>query len=135
MCSQRNYTVALLDRYRKALETAVQISCRHNVPPLPGRTLILLSPGIYYDQSAIKKLDFCLPPDPEEQENEEKEAENPKPKRRKMNIEDHDKLTPSVTPYIFIYLFFLCLEKVWHIKMTEPVNLSTHLFIMYLDRR
>ncbi|XP_035764298.1 telomerase protein component 1 [Neolamprologus brichardi] len=93
--NQRNYTVALLDRYRKALETAVQISCRQNVPPLPGRTLILLSPGIYYDQSAIQKLDFCLPPDPEEQENEEKEAENPKPKRRKTNIEDPDKLTPS----------------------------------------
>lgn len=111
MCSQRNYTVALLDRYRKALETAVQISCRHNVPPLPGRTLILLSPGIYYDQFAIKKLDFCLPPDPEEQENEEKEAENPKPKRRKTNIEDHDKLTPSVTPYIFIYLFFCVWKK------------------------
>lgn len=111
MCSQRNYTVALLDRYRKALETAVQISCRQNVPPLPGRTLILLSPNIYYDQSAIQKLDFCLPPDPEEQENEEKEAENPKPKCKKTNIEDPDKLTPSVTPYIFIYFFFCVWKK------------------------
>uniref|UniRef100_A0A3Q1AT66 TROVE domain-containing protein n=1 Tax=Amphiprion ocellaris TaxID=80972 RepID=A0A3Q1AT66_AMPOC len=40
--NHRLYSVDLLDRYRKALETAVQISCRYNVPPLPGRTVILL---------------------------------------------------------------------------------------------
>ncbi|XP_035526254.1 telomerase protein component 1 [Morone saxatilis] len=106
--NQREYTVALLDRYRKALETAVQISCRYNVPPLPGRTIILLSTNISTDP--LPKQDFCLPPDPEqknkeeeeekekEKEEEEKEEEEVSCKRgrrgRKKKEED-DELTPS----------------------------------------
>lgn len=31
----------LLERYRQALETAVNISVKHNLPPLPGRTLLV----------------------------------------------------------------------------------------------
>ncbi|KAJ3595051.1 hypothetical protein NHX12_004356 [Muraenolepis orangiensis] len=34
--------VELLERYSQALETAVQLSCCYNIPPLPGRTLIFL---------------------------------------------------------------------------------------------
>lgn len=112
MCasSQRNYTVALLDRYRKALETAVQISCRYNVPPLPGRTLILLSTDIFNDGPCSQKHDFCLPPDPEEQGDDEKEEETLK--RRRGNVEEDDKLAPSVSPF---YLFIFS-EKVWRMK-------------------
>uniref|UniRef100_A0A096MDF2 TROVE domain-containing protein n=1 Tax=Poecilia formosa TaxID=48698 RepID=A0A096MDF2_POEFO len=40
---QRLYSVDLLDRYRKALETAVQISCNYNVPPLPGNTILFVT--------------------------------------------------------------------------------------------
>ncbi|RXM94080.1 Telomerase protein component 1 [Acipenser ruthenus] len=35
----------LLNRYQCALETSIQLSCRYNVPPLPGRTLLLCSAG------------------------------------------------------------------------------------------
>ncbi|XP_041095472.1 telomerase protein component 1 isoform X2 [Polyodon spathula] len=35
----------LLHRYRCALETSIQLSCRYNVPPLPGHTLLLCSAG------------------------------------------------------------------------------------------
>lgn len=33
--------VELLERYRQALETAVNLSVKHNLPPLPGRTLLV----------------------------------------------------------------------------------------------
>ncbi|XP_030607193.1 telomerase protein component 1 [Archocentrus centrarchus] len=93
---QRNYTVALLDRYRKALETAVQISCHYNVPPLPGRTLILLPSDIYNNEYWNQKQDFCLPPDPEEQDNEEQEAEIPKRRQRsKTNVEEVNKFAQT----------------------------------------
>ncbi|XP_068587704.1 telomerase protein component 1 isoform X2 [Cebidichthys violaceus] len=76
--NQKEFTVALLERYRTALETAVQLSCRYNVPPLPGRTVIVLSSRLTDDDDWSRKLDFCLPPDPEqkkEEEEEEKEEE------------------------------------------------------------
>lgn len=91
--SQKQYTVALLDRYRKALETAVQISCRYNVPPLPGRTVVLLTATM--DSELFKGQDFCLPrPDPEQKNDDEEEDEVTR--RRKKKEEDEDKLTPSV---------------------------------------
>lgn len=95
MCvpSQRLYTVALLDQYRKALETAVQISCRYNVPPLPGRTVILLFSNL---GSLSTKPDFCLPPDPEGDKEDEEEEETPQSKRGRNKPEEDDKLTPSV---------------------------------------
>ncbi|XP_067398637.1 telomerase protein component 1 [Emydura macquarii macquarii] len=34
---------ALLLRYRQALDAAVRLSARHNLPPLPGRTLVIVS--------------------------------------------------------------------------------------------
>lgn len=105
--SQRLFTVPLLDRYRKALETAVQISCRYNVPPLSGRTLILLSTS-WSDGSWNQKQDFCLPPDPEQQNNEEakeekeeqheeEEEEEDKQRRREKKKKEADELTPSVS--------------------------------------
>ncbi|KAL6032473.1 hypothetical protein STEG23_021751, partial [Scotinomys teguina] len=33
--------VELLERYRQALETAVNLSVKHNLPPMPGRTLLV----------------------------------------------------------------------------------------------
>ncbi|XP_066579076.1 telomerase protein component 1 isoform X2 [Amia ocellicauda] len=38
---QGNCNAELLAQYKQALETAIQISCRHSIPPLPGRTLII----------------------------------------------------------------------------------------------
>uniref|UniRef100_A0A8C7V7G8 TROVE domain-containing protein n=1 Tax=Oryzias sinensis TaxID=183150 RepID=A0A8C7V7G8_9TELE len=67
--SQKPYGVELLDRYRKALEIAVQISCRYNVPPLPGKTVILLPSDICSDESWSRKQDFCLPFEPEQKDN------------------------------------------------------------------
>ncbi|KAM9349866.1 telomerase protein component 1 [Symphorus nematophorus] len=90
--NQRQYDVALLDRYCKALEKAVQISCRYNVPPLPGRTVILLSGNMGNDD--CPKLDFCLPPDPENEEKEEEE-EDESTRRRRTKKKEEDKLTPS----------------------------------------
>ncbi|KAG7220866.1 hypothetical protein INR49_031318 [Caranx melampygus] len=88
--SQRLYTSDLLDRYRKALETAVQISCCYNVPPLPGQTAIILPCGIEGDRSWRKKQDFCLPPDPEEEE-EEEEEEKEKEEEEEENIKEEVK--------------------------------------------
>ncbi|XP_044076665.1 telomerase protein component 1 isoform X2 [Siniperca chuatsi] len=98
---QTLYTVALLDRYRKALETAVQISCRYNVPPLPGRTLIVLSTNIRDDQTWNKKQGFCLPPDPEQKNNDEKEEEEEEEeeesgRRRRKKEQEDDKLNASM---------------------------------------
>ncbi|XP_018533631.1 telomerase protein component 1 [Lates calcarifer] len=101
--NQRLYSVDLLGRYLKALETAVQISCRYNVPPLPGRTVILLSTNMSTDHNWSQKQDFCLPPDPEqkqekEEEEEEEEKKVSKKPRGKTNTEEtDDKLAPSMT--------------------------------------
>nr|XP_006994908.1 telomerase protein component 1 [Peromyscus maniculatus bairdii] len=38
---QWNCDVELLERYRQALETAVNLSTKHNLPPMPGRTLLV----------------------------------------------------------------------------------------------
>ncbi|XP_040825708.1 telomerase protein component 1 [Ochotona curzoniae] len=38
---QCTYDSDMLERYRQALETAVNISVRHSLPPLPGRTLLV----------------------------------------------------------------------------------------------
>ncbi|XP_039999978.1 telomerase protein component 1 isoform X2 [Xiphias gladius] len=101
--NQGKYTVALLASYRKALETAVQISCRYNVPPLPGRTVVLLYCNMGNHQTWRKKPDFCLPPDPEQKNEEDEEDEDEEEKeaskgiRRKKKEEDDNKLTPSVT--------------------------------------
>uniref|UniRef100_A0A3Q2XZ07 TROVE domain-containing protein n=1 Tax=Hippocampus comes TaxID=109280 RepID=A0A3Q2XZ07_HIPCM len=54
--------VSLLDRYRKALETAVQISCRYNIPPLPGCTIILININMDERLAWGKNLDFSLFP-------------------------------------------------------------------------
>ncbi|XP_067330344.1 telomerase protein component 1 isoform X2 [Channa argus] len=83
--SKRPYTDDLLDHYRKALETAVQISSRHNVPRLPGSTVIMFYAPM---RTKCTKSDFCLPPDPEEDnkkdEEEEKDEESRKNKREKL---------------------------------------------------
>ncbi|XP_023688332.2 telomerase protein component 1 isoform X2 [Paramormyrops kingsleyae] len=57
----RRYSWNLLQQYLQALETAIQISCRHNVPLLPGRTLIFCS--AYASESSKWRggQDFCLP--------------------------------------------------------------------------
>ncbi|XP_037690358.1 telomerase protein component 1 isoform X2 [Choloepus didactylus] len=38
---QCKYESEMLDRYRQALETAVNLSVQHSLPPLPGRTLLV----------------------------------------------------------------------------------------------
>lgn len=38
---QWNCDVELLERYRQALETAVNLSVKHNLSPMPGRTLLV----------------------------------------------------------------------------------------------
>ncbi|XP_047396054.1 telomerase protein component 1 isoform X2 [Sciurus carolinensis] len=38
---QGNYDIEMLDRYRQALEAAVNLSVKHSLPPLPGRTLLV----------------------------------------------------------------------------------------------
>ncbi|XP_051943966.1 telomerase protein component 1 [Hippocampus zosterae] len=88
--------VSLLDRYRKALETAVQISCRYNIPPLPGCTIILININMDERRPWGKNLDFCLPPESEhedeEEEEEEEEEDDDRKKKKKKNKED--KLSP-----------------------------------------
>ncbi|XP_062994042.1 telomerase protein component 1 isoform X2 [Elgaria multicarinata webbii] len=42
-CREMRCSRSLLQRYRQALETAIGFAVRHNVPPIPGRTLILIT--------------------------------------------------------------------------------------------
>ncbi|XP_037131488.1 telomerase protein component 1 isoform X2 [Syngnathus acus] len=81
--------VSLLERYRQALEKAVQLSCRYNIPPLPGRTVILVHNTRSNRQGWCKKLDFCIPPKSNDEEEEEEDDER---KKKKSN---EDKLCPS----------------------------------------
>ncbi|XP_068196133.1 telomerase protein component 1 [Antennarius striatus] len=90
--NERKFTIPLLNEYRSALEDAIQASCCHNVPPLPGRTLIFISHNMGNDINL--KEDFCLPQDSEEESSEEEEEENEYGRRgRKKN---KDKLTPTM---------------------------------------
>lgn len=91
---QKQYNVALLDRYREALETAVQISCHYNVPPLPGQTVIVISEDLTF--STASKEDFCLPPDPEQQCDEGEEEDEESCRRRKN--QEEKRFSPTVRP-------------------------------------
>nr|XP_033779692.1 telomerase protein component 1 isoform X2 [Geotrypetes seraphini] len=51
----------LLNRYRQALEAAIHISARHNIPPLPGRTLIFCCVDAVMKQPSQMAKDFCCP--------------------------------------------------------------------------
>lgn len=55
------YDKPLLQRYKDALEKAIQISSEHNVPPLPGRTVILCSLDASMDSSFFAARNFCCP--------------------------------------------------------------------------
>ncbi|XP_053502261.1 telomerase protein component 1 isoform X2 [Ictalurus furcatus] len=57
----RRCTPELLQRYRQALDKAVQISCRHNIPPLSGHTIIIVRDS--FNIGGPKGADFCLPPE------------------------------------------------------------------------
>ncbi|XP_030629420.1 telomerase protein component 1 [Chanos chanos] len=63
--NQQLYSQRLLDRYRQALETAIQISCRYNIPPLPGRTLVICSTTFREGHGCSGIKDLCLPPEPD----------------------------------------------------------------------
>ena len=84
----------LLKRYQQALETAVQISCRHNVPPLPGRTLILVSSSLAAYEPWKKALDIGCPIEPDQKSGEEGEEEE--------CTTDVKTLTPNVRTNAFL---------------------------------
>lgn len=60
--SRRLYTQELLKKYCCALEKSVQISCKYNIPPLPGRTLFIVNIIDCIDESWTND-EFCLPPE------------------------------------------------------------------------
>ncbi|XP_054623593.1 telomerase protein component 1 isoform X2 [Dunckerocampus dactyliophorus] len=94
--NQRQYTVALLDRYRGALEGAIQTSCRYNIPPLPGRTVILINTNMSDKRSWNKTLDFCLPPASDEEDDKEHDEVDEDEGKRKKRKAKEDKLSPSM---------------------------------------
>uniref|UniRef100_A0A8D0G6K1 NACHT domain-containing protein n=1 Tax=Sphenodon punctatus TaxID=8508 RepID=A0A8D0G6K1_SPHPU len=55
------FSPALLLRYRQALEAAIQISARHNVPPIPGRILILVSVSRLMNDPYQRGQELCCP--------------------------------------------------------------------------
>uniref|UniRef100_F7D8W7 Telomerase associated protein 1 n=1 Tax=Ornithorhynchus anatinus TaxID=9258 RepID=F7D8W7_ORNAN len=52
---------ATLARYRDTLQTAVELSVRHTLPPLPGRTLIICWAGWKSFSSLPKRVKICCP--------------------------------------------------------------------------
>ena len=53
-CRQWKYDGEMLARYRQALETAVNLSVKHSLPPLPGRTLLVYLTDACADQLCPK---------------------------------------------------------------------------------
>ncbi len=49
-CREVLYDKALLDRYRKALDTAVKIATVHNIDPIPGTTVIFCNLGYHMNR-------------------------------------------------------------------------------------
>lgn len=65
----------------------------------------MLSCSMRHDESWSKKQDFCLPVDPvqqdeEDEEDEEEPATISQRRKKKMQDEDHDRLTPTVSLYM-----------------------------------
>ncbi|XP_067330361.1 telomerase protein component 1-like isoform X1 [Channa argus] len=126
---RRLYTVDLLDRYRKALETAVQISCDYNVPPLPGRTII-----VFYriKMPLDPKPKFYLPPDQTTQGNNQEDKEEKRQKRRgwtKKEEEDTMKLPVLLSLMIGssaedCHMFLHNWKRMEEIKLTSDVLLE-----------
>uniref|UniRef100_A0A673J018 TROVE domain-containing protein n=1 Tax=Sinocyclocheilus rhinocerous TaxID=307959 RepID=A0A673J018_9TELE len=58
--NQRLYTQELLNKYCCALEKTVQISCKYNIPPLPGRTLVMYNAIISEDRDWSGANVVCL---------------------------------------------------------------------------
>ncbi|CAJ1072834.1 telomerase protein component 1-like [Xyrichtys novacula] len=134
--NERLFTVDLLDRYRKALETAVQLSCRYNVPPLPGRTVILLPTDLRNNTTMTEKQDFCLPPDPEQKDDEEEEEEEERSRRRRRDKKkDEDKLTPSVKEIAVLLSLMIessaedCQLHIYDWRMSEEVKLKSDVLL------
>nr|XP_057928981.1 telomerase protein component 1 [Doryrhamphus excisus] len=94
--NQRKYTVALLDRYRGALEGAIQTSCRYNIPPLPGHTVILINANMSLKRSWNQNVDFCLPPASDEEDDDEQDDEEEGEGKKKKRKPKEDKLCPSM---------------------------------------
>ncbi|TSK49623.1 Telomerase protein component 1 [Bagarius yarrelli] len=55
-------------RYRETLDSAVRISCRHNIPPLSGHTLIIFLDSCW--STKVKGADFSLPPESSDENTE-----------------------------------------------------------------
>ncbi|XP_060546985.1 telomerase protein component 1 isoform X2 [Pantherophis guttatus] len=55
------YTSDLLQRYCQALETAVGLSVKHNMHPIPGRTLILISSGFQLGKPCVQAKNMYCP--------------------------------------------------------------------------
>ncbi|RXN37538.1 telomerase component 1 [Labeo rohita] len=70
--SQRLYTQELLNKYCCALEKAVQISCKYNIPPLPGHTLVICNTTFLDDRDWSGADDVCLPPESTEDIDQDK---------------------------------------------------------------
>ncbi|XP_016365537.1 telomerase protein component 1-like isoform X2 [Sinocyclocheilus rhinocerous] len=70
--NQRLYTRELLNKYCCALEKALQISCKYNIPPLPGRTLVICDADNSEDRDWSGADDVCLPPESTEDTDENK---------------------------------------------------------------
>uniref|UniRef100_A0A8C1DJR2 TROVE domain-containing protein n=1 Tax=Cyprinus carpio carpio TaxID=630221 RepID=A0A8C1DJR2_CYPCA len=70
--NQRLYTQELLKKYCCALEKSVQISCKYNIPPLPGRTLVICNADISERRNWNGADDICLPPESTDNINENK---------------------------------------------------------------
>ncbi|XP_015273529.1 PREDICTED: telomerase protein component 1-like [Gekko japonicus] len=58
---KRNYSHVILQWYRQALETAIGFAVQHNMPPIPGRTLILISCREDMKKPYMRARGLCCP--------------------------------------------------------------------------
>ncbi|XP_066536272.1 uncharacterized protein tep1 isoform X2 [Hoplias malabaricus] len=82
---QRRFNQELLERYLDALMKAVQISCRYNIPLIPGNTLICVE-RFYCEDEWAKGENIFLPPDPPETPQENLSESSAQPEEPKSYI-------------------------------------------------
>ncbi|XP_078508765.1 telomerase protein component 1 isoform X2 [Lissotriton helveticus] len=56
-----NFDMDLLKTYRDALDKSIRISAKHNLPPLPGRTVIFCSVDTAMFKPCLKAKGLCCP--------------------------------------------------------------------------
>lgn len=114
--NRRLYTQELLKKYCCALEKSVQISCKYNIPPLPGRTLFIFNIMSGMDENWTNE-EFCLPP--EITDNLDENQLSAKPLETALLLCMMMKYCSEDSQ-----VFFICYQDLYEVKLRSDVLLD-----------